>query len=102
MSAGYFYGNATATRPKRATTGPRPAEQRGIPETGRIAKLFVGQGYGFIRLPNDGQVYFHRSDLQGGASINDFTIGDAVAFERLDDVVSGARALRVRHSARPA
>jgi hypothetical protein len=33
--------------------------------------------------------------MRHGSSINDLAIGDPVAFERLDDHVSGARALRV-------
>jgi hypothetical protein len=96
MKGEYFYGHATADKFKRATKVLRPVERRGIPETGRIVKLFIGQGHGFIRRSNDSEIYFHRSDVLNGTSINDFTIGDVVAFERLDDIVSGARALRVR------
>jgi hypothetical protein len=32
-----------------------------------------------------------------GTSINDLRVGDLVTFERLEDRVSGARALFVRH-----
>jgi cold shock CspA family protein len=67
-----------------------------VADTGRIVRLFVGQGYGFIRRMTDDEVYFHRSDVNEGTSINDLAIGDLVAFERLDDRISGARALRVR------
>jgi cold shock CspA family protein len=84
---------------KRIAKVLRPFERHGIPETGRIVKLFVGQGYGFIRSVNNGEVYFHRSDVQAGTSINDLTIGETVHFERLEDTVSGARALRVRRHA---
>lgn len=74
----------------------RAAEERGVADTGRIVKLFVGQGYGFIRRANDEDVYFHRGDVHDGTSINDLHIGDLVTFERLDDRISGSRALRVR------
>ena len=96
MRGEYFYGHTTTDKQKRATKALRPIERRGIPEIGRIVKLFVGQGHGFIRMANDREVYFHRADVLEGTSINDFTVGDAVEFERLDDLVSGARALRVR------
>ena len=95
MRGEYFYGHVATLKHKRGKV-LLPAERRGIPETGRIVKLLIGQGHGFIRLADDREIYFHRSDVQDGASINDFTIGDIVAFERLDDTVSGARALRVR------
>ena len=100
MRGEYFYGHITVDRQKRSVKGMLPMERRGIPETGRIVRLFVGQGHGFIRVANDREVYFHRTDVQQGTSINDFTIGDAVAFERLDDTVSGARALCVRRQVR--
>lgn len=62
---------------------------------GRIAKLLVGQSYGFIRLTNDREIFFHRSDVRDGTCFNDFVVGDTVTFELLDDKISGARALRV-------
>jgi hypothetical protein len=74
----------------------RPPERRGVQSTGRIVKLFVGQGHGFVRVMNNRDIYFHRSDLPEGTSINDFTVGDSVTFELLEDAVSGARALRVK------
>ena len=79
----------------------RPDGRRGVPATGRIVKLFVGQGHGFIRLADDCEVYFHRRDLEEGTSINNLTIGDTVAFEHVDDVVSGPRAWRVRRGPVP-
>ena len=96
MSSEYLYGQSAIETRKRTAKLPRPSERRGIPATGRISKLFVGQGHGFIRLENDAEVFFHRSDVDDGTSINDLAIGDLVTFERLDDVVSGARALSVR------
>jgi cold shock CspA family protein len=74
----------------------RPAERRGAVSTGRIAKLLIGQSHGFIRLADGREVYFHRSDLEEGTSFNDFSIGDVVMFELLEDAVSGARAVRVK------
>lgn len=64
--------------------------------TGRIVRLYFGQTYGYIRMRQDREVYFHRSDLDEGVSFNDFAVGDVVAFELLEDAVSGARALKVR------
>jgi cold shock CspA family protein len=93
----HFYGHL-ATR--KRNLGTLPAERRGLETTGHILKLFVGQGYGFIRTAQgDREVYFHRSDVQVGNSINEFLIGDAVGFELLADHVSGPRALRVRRCA---
>lgn len=80
---------------KRVSKMAGPAELRGVPDKGRIVKLFVGQGHGIIRLANGREIYFHRADIQEGTSINDFSVGDAVVFERLDDRISGARALGV-------
>ena len=66
-----------------------------MPSSGRIVTLFIGQGHGFIRLTNDREVFFHRSDVREGTSFNDFAVGDAVTLELLEDEVSGPRALRV-------
>jgi cold shock CspA family protein len=90
----YFYG--VAGRVSRAP-GPaaRPPEPCGIASVGHIAKLFVGQVHGFIRMANSRDIYFHRTDLRDGTSINDLRIGDRVAFELVEDRVSGARASRV-------
>jgi hypothetical protein len=99
MSSEYGYGR-TRKAPKRTGKGSQPMERRGVPDSGRIVRLLVGQGHGFIRLADDREIFFHRADLQEGTSINDFDIGDAVTFERLDDPVSGARALSVRRRRR--
>jgi len=71
------------------------AERCGTPRSGRIVTLFIGQGYGFIRLTNNREVYFHRSGLREGTSFNDFAVGDAVSFELLEDTVSGPRRVHV-------
>ena len=67
-----------------------------MPDHGRIVKLYVGQGYGFIRPGDEREIYFHRGDLENGTSINDYQVGDLVSFERVEDLVSGPRAQRVR------
>ncbi len=99
--AEYFYGAARKVAPRASRMPARPPDRRGTASAGRIAKLCVGQGHGFIRLTNDREVYFHRADVCEGSSINDFVLGEPVMFELLEDAVSGARALKVqRRSAR--
>jgi len=75
--------------------GRKPVEPRGTVAIGRIAKLAVGQGHGFIRLNNGREIFFHRADVQEGISFNELSVGDHVTFEVLEDAVSGARAIRV-------
>ena len=60
----------------------------------------MGQGHGFIRLPDHREVFFHRTDVREGASFNDFAVNDPVTFELLEDAVSGARAHRVARRSR--
>jgi cold shock CspA family protein len=95
MPPEYSYGHIAKASKKQTDKPSQPTERRGVPDTGRIVKLFVGQGYGIIRPANGGEVFFHRSDMTDRTSINDFSVGDDVEFERLDDHVSGARALGV-------
>ena len=92
--------SAGKTAPAHKVAGAGPPEQRGIPRTGRIVTLFIGQGHGFIRLANDREVFFHRSDVQEGTSFNDFAVGDTVRFDLLEDNVSGPRAVRVMRRSR--
>jgi len=80
--------------------GPLPPERRGVSKRGKIAKLMIGQGHGFIRVSDNREVFFHRSDVQEGTSFNDFAVGDPVTFELLEDAVSGARAVRVAAKSR--
>jgi cold shock CspA family protein len=96
MSGEYFYGTARKVDRTRIEKPLRPTERHGTLTTGRIVKLLVGQGHGFIRVAADREIYFHRADVQEGTSINDLDIGDAVQFELFEDTVSGGRALRVR------
>jgi cold shock CspA family protein len=98
MSGEYFYGAVQKATRKRAAKPVRPMDREGVPATGRIVRLFVGQGHGFIRLADDRDVFFHRSDVQEGTSFNHLEVGDPVRFELLDDTVSGRRAVHVRRS----
>lgn len=100
MSAEYFYGAGRQRVPKRSGKPSRPNDPRGKPATGRIARILVGQGHGFIRLRDNREVFFHRGDLREGTAFNTLQIGDTVAFELLEDAVSGARALRVKRQKR--
>ena len=91
----YTFGQTTrSSRARRRDTAPNGA-RRGGPETGRISKLSVGQGIGYIRPASDVEIFFHRADLAGW-SINDCQVGDFVTFERVDDAVSGPRAQAIR------
>jgi cold shock CspA family protein len=96
MSEEYSYGRQRKTPRKSVTTRMRPPVRRGTLATGRIVRLLVGQGHGFIRVSDDREIYFHRADMQEGTSIGDLDVGDMVTFELFDDRVSGARGLRVR------
>jgi len=78
----------------------RPHDTGGTLSTGRIAKLFVGQMYGFIRIRGGRDVFFHRADLQDVTTFNTLQVGDPVTFSLIDDPVSGARAVRVARTSR--
>lgn len=97
MSDEYFFGTAQKAGAKRGPKPKGPPDRQGVPAKGRIVRLLIGQGFGFIRLADDREIFFHRADVQEGTSINDLVVGDRVIFELLDDPVSGARALQVRH-----
>jgi cold shock CspA family protein len=95
MKARFVY-YAVPRKPKSLPgNATRPIDLRGRPTTGRIRSLMVGQGHGQIRLRDGLAIFFHRADLQEGTDFNDLQVGDTVAFELLDDRVSGPRALRV-------
>jgi cold shock CspA family protein len=78
----------------------RPSEPRTIRAVGQISKLLLGQGHGFIRLPNNREIFFHRADVREGTSFSDLSVGDWVVFELFEDHISGARALQVRRQKR--
>src|SRR5262245_8125588 len=93
ISREYVFGRRNGSMAR--TQKPSRPDVRGVPFHGRVVRLCVGQGHGFIRPTSGPDVYFHRADLRQGTSINDLAVGDVVLFELLDDVVSGPRALRV-------
>jgi cold shock CspA family protein len=88
-------GAVRKTAPARKAAAGHPPERRGVPSSGRIATLFIGQGHGFIRLASGRDIFFHRSDVREGTSFNEFVVGDTVTFELLEDHVSGPRALKI-------
>jgi cold shock CspA family protein len=75
-----------------------PRQATGGSDCGHIVRLYTGQCHGTIRMADGREVWFHRSDMPERAEFNDFAIGDCVAFELLEDPISGARALRVRRN----
>jgi cold shock CspA family protein len=94
MSAEYFYGVGRQQTRKTGKASP-PGDPRGKSATGRIARILVGQGYGYIRLRDGRDVYFHRCDSREGTPFGDLRVDDVVTFELIEDSVSGARALKV-------
>jgi cold shock CspA family protein len=93
-----MYFSGTVNVPRRPLQPTQPDGPVGIAATGRITRLFVGQLYGFIRVRNGREVFFHRSDLQDVTAFNTLQVGDVVTFGLIDDRVSGARAVRVARS----
>jgi hypothetical protein len=85
------------TRQKGGTPGTQQP-RTGTPATGTIVRLLVGQGHGYIRLPDRRDIYFHRGDLVEGTPFNEFAVGDKLVFELLEDKFSGPRALAVRRA----
>ena len=85
------------SRPNGSTAGLQ--RQRIVtPATGTIVRLLVGQGHGYIRLDDRRDIYFHRGDLAEGTPFNEFSVGDVLSFELLEDRFSGPRALSVRRA----
>lgn len=78
-------------RPPRAASN-KP-HYTGTTTQGRIKTIVRGQGTGIISAA-DGDVFFHKSDVQG--SFLDLVVGDKVVFELLPDNISGPRAQKVR------
>lgn len=81
--------------PLRIAQLDRPSNPGGIPSIGTIVRLLIGQSYGFIRVRKGRTIFFHRADLRDAATFNSLQVGDLVAFELIDDQLSGARATRV-------
>jgi cold shock CspA family protein len=58
-------------------------------------RIHAGQSHGFILDAESREVFFHRTDTTWG-TFNTLLVGDTVAFELIEDRVSGPRATRVR------
>ncbi len=101
-------GDHLITRPISISPTPRASRINPLPPTGRPThgpdrahprrtepRLHPGCG--------EREVFFHRTDTTWG-TFNTLVVGDVVAFELIEDRVSGPRATRVRRgsSARPA
>ena len=74
---------------------PVPAPKPGRAMEGRIAELWRGRSCGFIRTRDAQIVFFHAKDLER-LKYNDIEVSLAVAFELIEDAVSGPRATRIR------
>jgi cold shock CspA family protein len=96
----HLHSQSTGGRHDSMRVQGEPPRPRGLATTGRIVKLLMGHGHGFIRLTDGREVFFHRGDLLAGARLLDLNVGDRVAFEIIEDRVSGARALQVRPHSR--
>ena len=89
-------------RPKPTTRPGKPNQPLppcGRPTSGRVIRIHAGQSHGFIRDVESREVFFHRSDTTFG-TFNKLLVGDKVAFELIEDRVSGPRATAVRLGAR--
>jgi cold shock CspA family protein len=54
-----------------------------------------GKDHGYIRSDDGRDVFFDRRSLSEG-SFNDLEVGDRIAFELIEDRLSGPRGLHVR------
>ena len=82
---------STVTQP----AGEQQAPAAGARFTGKIKSLSTGQGTGYIRTRDGRDFFFHKHDVEAKA-YNNLNVGDSVSFEVIEDVISGARAQRVR------
>ena len=80
------------SKPPRENQEPLPAGER---LTGKIKSLSTGQGTGYIRTRDGRDFFFHKHDVDAKA-YNDLKVGVTVSFEVIEDIISGARAERVR------
>ena len=85
---------ARASRVARGRAKGEKVDQRGEPTTGRVAWILYGQGFGFIRIDERRDVFFHRKDVFGGR-FNELSVDDHVALELIEDSLTGPRAVRV-------
>lgn len=101
MSGEHSPNTVRKAAPARSGKPSRAIDRTVQAVTGRIVRILTGQGHGYIRLPSGREVFFHRADMQEGTALHDLHVGDTVAFDLLDDPVSGPRGLRVRRQERP-
>jgi|ERR1041385_2589644 len=73
-------------------------EERGQRAKGTIVRMLYGQSYGLIRLADRRVVFFHRKDARASL-FNNLSVGDNVAFELIEDHLTGPRAVRVHRAA---
>jgi cold shock CspA family protein len=73
-------------------------EERGRKTTGRIVRMLYGQSYGLIRMSDRRDVFFHRKDARASL-FNNLSVGDHVAFELIEDPLTGPRGVRVSRAA---
>jgi len=71
----------------------RPTLEYGPPYTGVVSQIFGDRGYGFIRTPEDQEVYFHR-DVVHSVAFEQLSEGLAVDFE-VEHGEKGPQAARV-------
>ena len=91
------------TTPKATVRSGRPNQPlppSGRQTSGRIVRIHAGQSHGFILDSDSREVFFHRSDT-GWGIFNTLLVGDMVAFELIEDRVSGPRATAVRREDSP-
>jgi cold shock CspA family protein len=79
--------------PRNKNAAPSKPAYAGQAMTGRIKRAVGGQGSGIITA-SVGDVFFHKSDVQG--DYWELKPGDRVTFELLDDTISGPRAQHVK------
>jgi cold shock CspA family protein len=82
-----------SSSPSSSHVGPSKPVYAGKQARGRIKSLTRGQGSGVIST-SSGDVFFHKADFRG--TFWDLNVGDQVAFELLNDTISGPRAQNVR------
>jgi cold shock CspA family protein len=70
---------------------PAPAAADALTHEGRVVRLMLDKGYGFIQGTDHHQYFFHRSDADG---FDDMTEGILVAFVTVA-AAKGPRAARV-------
>ncbi len=85
---------ARATRGVKGRAKGEKVDQRGRPTTGQVTRILYGQGFGFIRIDERRDVFFHRKDVFDG-DFNELAVHDTVALELIEDELTGPRAVRV-------